>query len=75
MPRVQIDAVGLEFEEGGKTIWVHGPEGTILRIKCSGQISIKCCGHGGSAHADIQVQGDIAFCIPESDEEEVTNVH
>ena len=43
MGRIQLEAAGLEFEENGNTIWVHGPHGTMLRIKCSGQISVKHC--------------------------------
>lgn len=61
--RIQLEAVGLEFDEGGNTIWIHGPEGTLLRIKCSGRITVKECS-APCAHADIQVEGDIAFCVP-----------
>ena len=76
--RIQLEAVGLEFEEGGNTIWVHGANGTILRIKCSGQITAKSC-LAPSAHADVIVAGDIEFCIPpedlDSDEEETLLAH
>ena len=63
MARVVLEALGLEFEEGGNTIWVHGPEGTILRIKCSGRVMSKVC-TAPTAHGDIMVEGDILFCIP-----------
>jgi hypothetical protein len=63
MPRIQLEAVGLEFEEGGHTIWVQGLCGTLLRIKCSGKILVKGCS-APSAHADVLVVGDIEFCVP-----------
>lgn len=32
--RIKIPVVELEFEEGGNTIWVHGPDGTtVLRVR------------------------------------------
>jgi hypothetical protein len=68
--RVQIEAIGLEFEEGGNTVWIHGPVGTILRIKCSGRITATSCA-SPTAHADIQVKGDIVFCVPPAAEETV----
>ena len=61
--RIQLEAIGLEFEEGGNTIWIHGPGGTILRIKCSGQITSTVCS-APTAHADVIVEGDISFCVP-----------
>lgn len=67
MTRIQLEAIGLEFEEGGNTIWVHGSGGgTILRIKCSGQITARSCS-APSAHADVIVAGDIEFCLPPED--------
>jgi hypothetical protein len=63
MSRIQLEAVGLEFEEGGNTIWVHGTCGTILRIQCSGRISVKSCEAPG-AHSDLRVEGDVSFCVP-----------
>ena len=69
MARVQLEAIGLEFEEGGNTIWIHGTEGTLLRIKCTGRIETKACA-ATVAHADVIVQGDIAFCLPQPDDNE-----
>jgi len=63
MSRIVLDVVGLEFVEGGNTIWVHGSEGTVLRIKCSGRITAKSCSAPGP-HADVIVAGDIEFCVP-----------
>lgn len=63
MGRIQLEAVGLEFEEHGNTIWVQGAQGTLLRIKCSGHIKVKRCEAPG-AHADVLVSGDIEFCVP-----------
>ena len=65
--RIQLEAVGLEFDEGGNTIWVHGPGGTLLRIKCSGRITVNECS-APCAHADVMVEGDIAFCVPDGDD-------
>ena len=74
MSRVQIQVLGLEFEEDGNTIWVHGPEGTVLRIKCSGKISVTQCSNV-CPHSDVQVQGDITFCVPNELDEEGSYVH
>jgi hypothetical protein len=64
MARIQLEAAGLEFEEGGNTVWIHGPDGgTLLRIKCSGRITTKSCA-SPIAHADVIVAGDIEFCVP-----------
>jgi hypothetical protein len=76
MPRVLLEALGLEFEEGGNTIWIHGSGGTLLRIKCSGKITTKACA-APTAHADVSVPGDIEFCLPPdtSDDEPQESVH
>jgi hypothetical protein len=63
MSRIQLEAVGLEFNEGGNTIWIHGPGGTLLRVKCTGTITAKSCS-APIAHADVVVVGDIDFCVP-----------
>lgn len=74
--RILLPVLGLEFHEGSNTIWVHGQEGTVLRIKCTGKITVSACPNGGGPHADVQVQGDIRFCVPDSElDEEVPNVH
>ena len=63
--RIEIDVAMLEFDEGGNTIWVHGPNGaTVLRIKCTGKLSTKVCATNISAHADLMVNGDIEVCMP-----------
>ena len=61
--RIQLEAVGLEFNDGGNTIWIHGPGGTLLRVKCTGTIAAKSCS-APAAHADVIVDGDIEFCVP-----------
>lgn len=66
MARILLEAMGLEFEEGGNTIWIHGSQGTILRIKCSGRIMTSSCSAPGP-HADVLVEGDIKFCVPPED--------
>ncbi len=67
MARIQLEAIGLEFDEGGNTIWIHGSQGTILRIKCSGRITTTHCTAPGP-HADVIVQGNILFCVPEEND-------
>jgi len=61
--RIQLEVLGLEFVEGGNTIWAHGPDGTVLRIKCSGRVTAARCTAPGP-HADVNVEGDITFCVP-----------
>ncbi|TAL42823.1 MAG: hypothetical protein EPN91_07550 [Salinibacterium sp.] len=73
--RVQLEATGLEFEEDGNTIWVHGLRGTILRIQCTGKIRMISCDAGATPHADVKVHGDIAMCVPDGPDKEFSNVH
>lgn len=56
----------MEVDEGGHTIWIHGPEGaTMLRIKTiNGKIKIHKNCENTVAHADITTTGDIVFCVP-----------
>jgi len=50
---MMIPAAAIEFNEGGNTLWVHGPEGgTILRLKFSGKITSKVCKASPVPHAD-----------------------
>lgn len=74
--RVVVELSGLEFDEGGNTIWVHSATGgTVLRIKCTGKIIIdpKCTNN--VPHADMQVHGDIVVCIPEGCDQESVDAH
>lgn len=65
MTRLEIPVAQLEFDEGGHTLWVHGPNGaTVLRVKCTGKITSKVCNTNISAHADLMVEGDIEICLP-----------
>jgi len=62
--RVNIKACEIEFINGGNTIWVHSPlGGTVLRIKCSGEIKTEACTNSPISHGDILVHGDINFCV------------
>jgi glutamate synthase domain-containing protein 3 len=68
--RVIVEVAGLEFVDGGNTIWVHGMTGgTVLRIQCSGKILVKPHCTNSVAHADIQVVGDIEVCLPDEPSE------
>ena len=54
----------LEYRPGGKAIWVHGPKGTtVLRIQCSGTITVL---EREVLHpsADLHVVGDIIIFKP-----------
>ncbi len=63
--RQEIRVSILEFDEGGHTLWVHGPKGgTVLRIKCSGTIRVNPECDNICAHSDIMVEGDIEVCVP-----------
>ena len=66
--RVEIPVALLEFIEGGHTLWIHSPTGgTVLRIKCSGKITVDAQCSNSVAHSDIMVKGDIDMCVPEGD--------
>lgn len=62
--RYCIDVLCVEFDEGGNTIWVQGKDGTMLRIKTSGRISVDECKVSPTAHGDIMATGDIKICVP-----------
>ncbi len=67
MSRVIIPAACIEYEEGGNTIWVQGPQGgTLLRIQVSrgNKVTSTQCATSPIAHADIQVEGDVVMCLP-----------
>jgi len=66
MSRVTIPVACIEFEEGGNTIWIQGPDGgTVLRIKAMvGKVRSKTCPTSPIPHADIFCNGDVEFCVP-----------
>lgn len=67
--RQQIPVSSLEFDEGGKTIWVHSPIGaTVLRIQTKGGITADRNCTNICAHADIQIDQPVHFCLPELDD-------
>lgn len=70
--RVCVDVAVLEFDNGGRTIWVHDASGaTVLRIAVrGGAVRVNSSCSNICAHADLQVQGDVEFCIPEREEYE-----
>ena len=60
-----IEVAMIEFVDGGNTIWIHDKQGsTVLRIKCSGKITVKDGCENICAHADILVPGNIEICMP-----------
>lgn len=73
---IVIDLSGLEFDEGGNTIWVHSAcGGTTLRIKCTGKIIVAPGCINPVAHADVKVDGDITICMPDDIEKEGMDAH
>ena len=63
--RIQIPVHTLEFDEGGKTIWVHSPIGaTVLRIQSKGGVTADRNCTNVCAHADIQIDQPVNFCLP-----------
>ena len=64
---IQIPVAVVEFADGGRAIWVHDGNGcTVLRIQCTGRVTVSKACENISAHADINVVGDIAFCVPDA---------
>jgi hypothetical protein len=62
--RVIVRVLALEFQEGGNTIWIQGPQGgTTLRIKTMGKVTSLRCETSPVSHGDIVVQEDIHICI------------
>lgn len=62
----KIPVVLLEFVEGGKAIWITGPQGgNVLRIQCTGIVKTHSGCQNLCPHADINVTGDIEICIPD----------
>lgn len=53
--RVQIPVSMVEFDEGGRTIWVHSEDGagTVMRIKLSTGIHTKEECENNCSHIDI----------------------
>lgn len=70
MARIQIPVSMLEFDEGGNTVWIHGPQGaTVLRIKTMKKITVgKTDCENICSHSDILVQDGIEFCLAEDAE-------
>jgi hypothetical protein len=59
-----IDVECVEFVPGGNTLWVQSMNGTVLRIKCTGEVKIHNGCTNNIPHADIMVDGDIEMCMP-----------
>ncbi len=65
MSRITIPVSLLEFDEGGNTIWIHGPDGaTILRLKAK-KITVQRGCQNICAHTDIMVDDVVDFCLPD----------
>lgn len=63
--RVQIPVAVLEFDDGGRALWVHDSNGmTILRLSIPKGITVSASCENLSPHADMVVVDSIEFCIP-----------
>ena len=60
-----IPVSAVEYNEGGNTIWVHNAQGaTVLRIKCTGKVTVNNECENTCTHSDMLVIGDIELCVP-----------
>jgi hypothetical protein len=65
--RIQIPVAQLEFDVGGRAIWVHSELGmTVLRVTCSGEIKV-IPSSAGYTYADLNVIGDMNIFVPVKD--------
>jgi hypothetical protein len=63
--RHKIEVCELEFDDDGNTLWVHSSVGaTVLRIKCTGKVTVSRGCENIVPHSDMMVQGNIDICIP-----------
>ncbi len=70
MSRVEINVNLLEFEEGGRTIWVQGVGGTVLRIQLPRGTKIetrRCAQQASGSHLDLTIEvlapGPVVACL------------
>jgi hypothetical protein len=67
---VVIPVLAIEFREGGNTLWIHGPQGTVLRFKTlNGTITSKHCQSSPVSHGDAILQGDLEICLGHESED------
>lgn len=60
----KISVSDIEYEDGGKAIWVHSPNGTTpMRVQCAGNIRVAYTTRG-APFIDVLVGGDIVVCLP-----------
>lgn len=68
---ITIPVSGMQFVEGGNTIWIHDAiGGTVFRLKTMGKIVVERCEVSPLSHGDLVVSQDIHMCISENAEEE-----
>ena len=66
MARIKIPVEILEFDEGGNTIWIHGPAGaTVLRLKTMKSISVNRECQNICSHVDVICHDEIEVCVAE----------
>ena len=58
----KIAVAQIEYQEGGRAIWVHDPQGvTVMRIQCTGEIKTQAVEqlHSSSHIIELNVVGNI----------------
>lgn len=59
----KIPVIEIDYVEGGKALWVHGPKGdTPLRVTCSGVVKVVTVdGYLDAPTIDLNVTGNITI--------------
>lgn len=65
--RITVPVAVMEFDVGGNTIWVQSINGTVLRLKITGSISVEVCGDNPCSHLDVTVRDSVTVCLHKSD--------
>ena len=67
MSRIAIPVNEIEFDEGGHTLWVQAPSGTVLRLKTTapGGITVRKEFINPVSHVDVVTDQPIEVCLVE----------
>jgi hypothetical protein len=60
--RIKIPVTELEFEEGGRAIWIHGVGFTAMRIKVD-KVTARKCNDSPRSHCDLVLEGEAVVCL------------
>lgn len=67
---IQIPVALIEFQEGGRTIWIHNSEGcTVLRLQAppGSKITVNEECENICSHVDLAAKGNIEICLKEKE--------